>query len=203
MQAINLLPEQPSQGSALSQVSANTAAIAGACVLGVTCLFMGVSYFQAHGKVTSREDKLATIAEQNAKLQTIIAKVSADQGSAQARISAFREAASARIPWDDLLDDVSRILPSGAWLTSLGMSVGNPAPLPPGSTEAPPPVPTEFTVTGFAFSQNEVAKVMQRLELVPALQGVTLQNSTRSDIDKTKAFQYTISATVLGPEVDR
>jgi Tfp pilus assembly protein PilN len=203
MQAINLLPEQPSQGSALSQVSAKTAAIAGACVLGVTCLFMGVSYFQAHSSVTSREDELAAIAQKHAKVQSIIAKVAANQGSAQARIAAFRDAASARIPWDNLLDDVSRILPSGAWLTSLNMSIGSAAPLPPGSTAAPPPVPTEFTVTGFAFSQNEVAKVMQRLELVPALQGVTLQNSNRSDVDETKAFQYTISASVLSPEVDR
>ena len=39
--------------------------------------------------------------------------------------------------------------------------------------------PTAFTVSGLAFSQDEVAQVMDRLERVPALSDVTLQSSAR------------------------
>ena len=203
MRAINLLPDQGSQS--LSRFSAPSIAIGGASLLAIVAIFMGVSFMQAHSKVSSRQDTLAALTMKTAKLQTTVAKSAASQGSDQARVAAFSAAASARIPWDDLLDDVSRVLPSGSWLSSLNMAVGSaavPAPTTSG-TPVPTSVPTSFTVSGFAFSQNEVARVMQRLALVPALAGVTLQNSTRADVGETKAFQFTINATVLAPEVDR
>ena len=46
-----------------------------------------------------------------------------------------------------------------------------------------------------------VAQVMDRLERVPALSGVTLQSSARTAVGSTKAFQFTISANVLAAEV--
>lgn len=202
MRAINLLPDQGPQGNALSNLSASQIGIGGATLLVIASLFVGVSYVQSHNKVTSKQETLETLATKTAKLQATLAKSSASKGSDEARVAAFTAAASARIPWDNLLDDVSRVLPTGSWLSNLNMSVGQAATATSG-TEAPAAVPTTFTVTGFAFSNNEVARVMERLELVPALEGVTLVNATRADVGEIKAFQFTMNATVLAPEVAR
>ena len=42
---------------------------------------------------------------------------------------------------------------------------------------------------------------MDRLELVPALSDVTLQSSARTTAGTTQAYQFTMSANVLPPEV--
>ena len=60
--------------------------------------------------------------------------------------------------------------------------------------------PTAFTASGFAFTTDIVAGVMQRLELVPALSDVTLQSSTRAKVGTRNVYQFTLSANVL-PEV--
>jgi Tfp pilus assembly protein PilN len=103
--------------------------------------------------------------------------------------------------WDGLLDDLSRVLPAGSWLTSLNMKTGSSTAMPSTPTSTDASVPTAFTVSGVAFSQDTVASVMQRLSLVPALSDVTLQSSSRTTVGTTKAYQFTMSANVLAPEV--
>ena len=55
-----------------------------------------------------------------------------------ARVAAFTTAASARMRWDNLLDDVSRVLPAGSWLSSLNMQSGTAAPATASPTPATP-----------------------------------------------------------------
>jgi Tfp pilus assembly protein PilN len=101
--------------------------------------------------------------------------------------------------WDDLMDDISRVLPAGSWLSSLNMqSAASDAAAPTTST-----VPTTFTVSGTAFTQDVVAQVMERLELLPALSDVTLQSSARTAVGAGQAYQFTMSADVLAPEVQQ
>ena len=57
--------------------------------------------------------------------------------------------------WDDLLDDISRVLPAGSWLSSLNMQAGTTAPAAAGPTPATATAPTAFTVSGVAFTQDD------------------------------------------------
>ena len=55
--------------------------------------------------------------------------------------------------------------------------------------------PTAFVVTGFTSSQKAVARVIDRLSVLPWLSDVSLQQSTRADTGRGgKAVQFTIGA---------
>ena len=58
------------------------------------------------------------------------------------------------------------------------------------------PAATTFTVTGKALSQDTVARVLDRLALIPALSDVSLQSMQRADVAGKKAMQFTIVANV-------
>ena len=64
------------------------------------------------------------------------------------------------------------------------------------SGAASAPAATTFTVTGFALSQDAVARVLDRLALIPALSDVSLQSTQRADVAGKKAMQFTIVANV-------
>ena len=106
--------------------------------------------------------------------------------------------------WDGLLDQLSRVLPQGAWLESLQATGGAVASAPTAATTAsatpaPTAAPTGFVVTGKARSQEIVASVLERLALIPALSDVSLQSTQRADVAGKKAVQFTIGANVRSP----
>jgi len=203
MRAVNLLPEQERQhGPTL--VTTTSAVVGGVALVLTATLFVAIAFFQSHGKVNDKEDTLSSIRAQTAQVQEASVRSAAQRGLEQARVAAFTDAASGRFVWDDLLDDISRVLPNGSWLTALSMqgaaAVAAPAATP-GAAAAPPP--TAFTVAGVALTQNTVAEVMQRLELIPELSNVTLQQSARTLVGETPAYQFSMSASIRAPEVPR
>jgi Tfp pilus assembly protein PilN len=202
MRAVNLLPEHERQGGT-PILTTTTAAAGGSIVALVAVVFVAVSFVTSHGKVSDREAQLSSIREQVTEVQARAARSAAEVGQDQARVAAFTTAASARQAWDDLLDDVSRVLPNGSWLTSMNMQGAAATPAPTTGTPAPATtsIPTAFTAAGMATSQNTVAQVMQRLELIPELSNVTLQSSTRTTVGETPAYQFTMSANIRVPEV--
>jgi Tfp pilus assembly protein PilN len=203
MRAVNLLPEQKRRGGKPSRISPTTSVIAGgAGLLALVVAAFAFLFVQSQGKVSGKQDNLAVLQQQVTELQDAQARKAALQSGDQARVGAFTTAAGARMRWDGLLDDISRVLPAGSWLTSMNMQTGGSTATPSTptvSTDAT--VPTAFTVSGVAFTQDTVASVMQRLSLVPALSDVTLQSSSRTTVGTTKAYQFTMSANVLAPVV--
>jgi Tfp pilus assembly protein PilN len=201
MRAVNLLPEENRAGRVPTLLTTTSVLAGGAVLLTALLVFVGVSFVQSHGKASDRRDTLAQIERQSDALKVAQAKSAAQQGSTQARLAAFTSASGARMTWDDLLDDISRVLPDGSWLTSLNAQAGTTAPAVAGSTPATSTAPTAFTVSGVAFTPEIVAQVMDRLELVPALSDVTLQSSSQTSAGSSQAYQFTMSANVLPPEV--
>jgi hypothetical protein len=99
--------------------------------------------------------------------------------------------------WDLLLGDVSRVLPSGSWLSSLTLQGTPSIPTTTGTTSTPvSATPTGFVASGYALAHNTVAKLMQRLALVPMLSDITLQRSEKANVGADEAFQFTLSANV-------
>jgi Tfp pilus assembly protein PilN len=204
MRAVNLLPESERQGRP-PVVTTTSVVIGGAVVLGVVWITLGVLFFQSHGHVSHREKQLFALQQQIAQVQAEnaakAAKASTTAANTQGRVAAFDTASSARLNWDNLLDDISHVLPTGSWVSSLSMQAATPTPITtttPTATAAPP---TAFTVTGVAFSQDIVAQVMKRLALIPQLSNITLQTSSRADVGTTKAYTFTMSANINAPEV--
>jgi Tfp pilus assembly protein PilN len=189
MRAVNLLPEgaRDTHPTVLTQTTAGIGAGVLAALVAVVLSFV---YVHDHGTVSDKEKTLSALRQEIVDIQVATARTEASQGADQARLSAFTTAASGRVAWDVLLDQISRVLPSGSWLSTLDVQGGAAA------TTDPATVPTAFTVSGTALTQNTVAQVMDRLGLVPMLTGVTLQGSSRTAVGETEAYQFTVSANV-------
>jgi Tfp pilus assembly protein PilN len=206
MRAVNLLPEDArgDRGAAALLTTTSVAAV-GAALFAAVLIIVGVSFVQAHGKVSDRQETLDSLTQEVTALQAQRAASASSQTTDQARVAAFTAAASGRMAWDGLLDDLSRVLPAGSWLTSLNMQGGVPVTT---ASGVPTPVvgatlPTAFTVSGLAFSHDVVVRVMQRLSRVPVLSDVTLQSSARTQVGTRSAYQFTMSANIRPPGGDR
>jgi Tfp pilus assembly protein PilN len=217
MRAVNLLPserrDQDGRGGATGSsgggggaLTTGRVAIAGGALAVAVSGLVGFMFVGARSDVAEKRNALEAVQTQVAEAQTraaaqaqqVQAASTALPADVKAQLDAFNMVASARIQWDLLLGDVSRVLPSDSWLSSLTLQ-GAPAAEPAASTGSTPAVaatPTGFVASGFALSQPTVARLMQRLALVPMLSDITLQRSERANVGADKAFQFTLSANV-------
>lgn len=197
MRAVNLLPVDayaPKQRIPHAPVvlAATAPVLAGALV------YLG--YSMQHAKVVDRQVELGTLQSQIAALQpspALASQASAVASARKARETELADALSKRMAWDVTFDALSRALPAGSWLTTLNAS--NPTPSGSASTNAP--ASNGFSLQGFAESDEIVAQVLQRLQLVPGISGVSLNNASSSDLGVGKPLvQFAITATVEPPQ---
>ena len=222
MRAVNLLPSERAQetraGSSGGGGSFTTTrvGIVGGSLAVIVLGFVGFMFVGARGDVAEQRDQLTSIqqqvdaarlkaaqhTQQQAAQQQAAAGSANLPGNVKAQLDTFNMVASQRVKWDQLLGDVSRVIPKGSWLSSLALQ-GPSAPTDPNTAAAAPTTtttvaatPTGFVATGYALSHETVARLMQQLALVPMLSDVTLQRSERADVGPAKAFQFTLSANV-------
>ena len=205
MRAVNLLPDPRTDKRHADRPSRlqSTKAIAAAAgaVLVLVAAVSGVAFTKARSDVSDRQSTLNGLQAELAGVQAKAAVSAAAADQTQAHLAAVSTAASGRIAWDGLLDQLSRVMPRGAWLESLQGTNAAPAAAAPASTSTPSApaagaAPTGFVVTGYARSQATVARALDRLVLMPALSDVSLQTSERTDVGTKKAFKFTIGANV-------
>jgi Tfp pilus assembly protein PilN len=223
MRAVNLLPsERPQETRGGTSggggfFTTTRVAIVGGSVAAIVCAGTGFMFVGARGDAAKQRDALTAIQQQVDAARVKAAQREHEQQSAQqaadaatalpadikTQLDTFNLVASQRVKWDQLLGDVSRVLPKGSWLSSV--AIQGPAPVDPTAAAAAPTTPTTptvattptgFTATGFALSHETVARLLQQLALVPMLSDVTLQRSERADVGADKAFQFTLSANV-------
>jgi Tfp pilus assembly protein PilN len=218
MRAVNLLPNERKQADGRpagggGALTTTRVAIVGGSLAAIVCGLVGFTFVGARGDVAKKRDALETIRQQVADAQTAaVAKSHQRQqhqqqipgtplpAVVQAQLDAFNLVASARVQWDQLLGDVSRVLPKGSWLSSVTLQ-GAPAttsdPAQSGTTAvSTPTAPTGFVASGFALSQPVVARLLQQLALVPMLSDITLQRSETTSVGADTAYQFTLSANV-------
>jgi len=108
---------------------------------------------------------------------------------------AVASALSTRIAWDHVLSEFAQVVPSDITLTNLSMSTPEAAAAAvTGSTTSSSS--GAFTLTGTAFSEDSVARLLSRLMLVPELTGVELNSSTKNT--DSGVITFGIQATVKG-----
>ncbi len=115
------------------------------------------------------------------------------------RVTLLGKALATRVAWDRVLREISLVLPEDVWLEAMAANAADPNFVPtPGNTEPPKGV---FTITGYSYSHDGVARLLARLSVVPQLDRPTLGSSM---VDKTKArdvVKFTISAALKAGEV--
>jgi Tfp pilus assembly protein PilN len=217
MRAVNLLPaprveKRQDDGQSRARTTKATAVVA-ALVLVLAAVVLGYGFVQARTDANDRQARLEAVQAQVAQVQASAAISAAAAAQTQAHLNAVTTAASNRMAWDGLLDQLSRVMPRGAWLDSLQTTAAA-APAPATSSDSSSstgsavvtsnalspsssaPAVATFTVSGFAKTQATVANVLERLALIPALSDVSLQSTQRADVAGKKAVQFTIGANV-------
>jgi len=214
MRALNLLPAPRVEKRDSSQSplrSANGIAAAAGAVLVLVTVLLALGFVQGRSDVSDRRTTLDRLEAQVAQKQADASVSTAAAAQVQAQLAAFTTASSGRANWDNLLDQLARVMPRGAWLDTLQLTPGatNAAATTESTTSAAvttnglsssgaaaTPAGTTFTVTGNALSQDTVARALDRLALIPALSDVSLQSMQRADVAGKKAIQFTIVANV-------
>lgn len=201
MRAVNLLPKDGGRSrgrdggrSAPRQLPLLVGALLGALVLGL----VGMLTLSASGAVSDKEGELAALEAAIAAIPPAPAGPPA-QDTALATQRTQREAAltaalSRRIAWDRVLRRFSLVLPGDVWLTGLTLSSPTPASSPAGTPAST--APTGFTMTGFTYSHDAVARLLSRLQVVPDLASVQLQASTRTKLKGRSVVSFSIAAAV-------
>lgn len=193
MRAVNLLPVgayAPKQRLPHAPVvlAATVPVLAGALV------YLG--YSVEHSKVTDRQSNLSVVQAQITALAPspeLVAESSKVGSERTTREAALNDALTKRMDWHVMMDRLSRVLPPGAWLSSLTAA----SPTPASSTTAAPN-PNGFSLQGYADSEATVATVLSRLALVPGLSDVVLGGTTTTTVGTNRKLyvQFTINAGV-------
>jgi Tfp pilus assembly protein PilN len=205
MRAVNLLPADAIRsrrwGAGVGDREASKRVLLTAgIVAAVFAAALAAAFVHAHSSVADKQETLSGLEQQVATAQAKAAAVQAARAKAEARRVAVTDVNSKRITWEQVLRDLSRVLPGNVWLQNL--QAQSPTPTVGASTAATSSAvastgttPTAFVVTGFTSSQKGVARVMDRLSVLPWLSDVSLQQSTRADTATGgKAVQFTIGA---------
>jgi Tfp pilus assembly protein PilN len=197
MRAVNLLPrQQVQQKSERSNPAVLVAAIGGAAVLlalvGGALLASRSVDRQRQALATARAELAATPAHHlSASTQAFRQAVLTQR---EQRSLALASAIGKRVAWDRILRRFALVLPSDVWLTSLTGSV----PLDSAATTAAttssalPATPTALQIQGYTYSQASVARLLERLQVLPDLKNVQLTSSQTSPLGNKNVVSFTI-----------
>ncbi|HZT85144.1 MAG TPA: PilN domain-containing protein [Gaiellaceae bacterium] len=198
MRAVNLLPrqqvtrERERPGTVVLVASIGGAAVLLALVAGFLVANRSVDR-QRQALASARAMLAATPAHRvSAQTQAFRSTVLSDR---EQRSLALAAAIGKRVAWDRILRRFALVLPSDVWLTSV---TGN-VPLDPASSTAVTTTPsvlpaaaTELTIQGYTYSQDSVARLLERLQVVPDLKNVQLQSSTWTQLGGHAVYAFTI-----------
>ena len=202
MRAVNLLPRQHAeQTRERPNALVLLAAIGGGAVL----LALVAGTLVANRSVDREKQALASA-------RAVLAVTPDHQLSAQTqsfrqqvltqreqRSLALASALGKRVSWDRVLRRFALVLPDDVWLNSVTGIV----PLDPESTltatttsSTLPAAATELTIVGYTYSQASVARLLERLSVVPDLTDVQLKSSQSTTVSNQKVINFTIVANI-------
>jgi Tfp pilus assembly protein PilN len=163
MSQVNLLPPDILQGQRYRRLTLTVLA-AGALILGLIIIFFLVQV----GRLGSVNDDIAAKEQTNAQLQSQIdslQKYDDLQVQAQKAQSQLDAAYAGEVSFSGMLMDLSRVIPSDAYLDTFTAAVTGPPPAAGGTTTTTPLIGT-MTTGGQAIGFDSLSIWLTRLELV-------------------------------------
>ena len=201
MRAVNLLPRQHAEQK---RERPNAVVLLAAIGGGAVVLALVAGFLVANRSVDRQRQALSTA-------RAVLAVTPAHHVSAQTqafrrqvltqreqRSLALASAIGKRVAWDRILRRFALVLPDDVWLTGL---VGN-MPLDSTSTttlttpSALPAAATDLTIKGYTYSQASVARLLERLTVLPDLKNVQLQTSTSTKLGNHVVYAFSIAADI-------
>jgi Tfp pilus assembly protein PilN len=201
MRAVNLLPRD----DRAKRTPAENAPILVGLGLGlVVAIALSVMFLGASSSVTDKRNALGQARQSLAVLPPLPKAQTAVEaglaGEQKARVTAVTSALSRRVAWDRVLREFATVLPDDVWLTSISAKApASPASAAPPAAVAPGTAPTGFTINGYTYSQDGVARLLSRLAVLPDLHNVQLQTSSLAQVGRQEVVQFVILADVSPP----
>ena len=198
MRAVNLLPRQEAERRReKTPVVPLVAAIGGAVVLLVLVggfLLANRSVDRQHQALTDAKAVLAATPAKTLSAQTQAFRATLLTQREQ-RSLALAAAIGKRVAWDRILRRVALVTPDDVWLQAVHGAVPLNATPPAATTAIPsalPPAATALTIQGYTYTQDSVARLLERLAVIPDLKNVQLQSSASQLIGNQTVTSFTI-----------
>jgi Tfp pilus assembly protein PilN len=198
MRAVNLLPREESLKRRKQTSWPVVIGLAGGAVVATA---LGAALLQANGSLADSQDRLGFASAQLAAMpepakEQVDNSAELDQARTE-RAAALASAFAYHVPWDRVLRRFALVLPDDVWLTSLSATAPRkPSDAAASTTVATTGAPTGFTVQGFTYSLDSVARLLSRLSVLPDLTNVQLQTSTWTKVGERPVVSFTILADV-------
>lgn len=220
MRAINLLPRDDKRkgGPKATNPIVLTGVIGGVLV---TALLCGL-FLMAHGSVHSKQTELDGLQQELAAIPTPatdqVARADALAADKAARITALNAALARRVAWDRVLREFAMILPDDVWLQKISGQPPTPStsltgPAPASTTSAadaaaaglpaPPNEATDgnvmFVIEGYTYSQDAVARLLARMQVVPDFEHIQLLSSDSAQLSGRQIVHFKVGADIRQP----
>jgi Tfp pilus assembly protein PilN len=205
MRAVNLLPPERRGGagsrvSRIPSVRTQPALYAAGGLVLLTALVLGLLAHSASSSVSRKQRQLDRLQTQVAATQPKPDRTMAG-ATAASRLVEVTSIAGRRMPWDAFLGAFARVMPEDVWLLSLTATPGNAVAATSAtasdSSTTPPTSSLPFTISGYTYSQASVARLLDRLALIPWLSGVQLQSSSLATLGKRRVYEFSIGASMM------
>jgi Tfp pilus assembly protein PilN len=194
VKAVNLIPSDSRRSSSTSPRALATPAFGVIAAL-LVALVLVVVYVLSSNTVSDRQAQVASLQGQVVQEQALAARLgnySQFVKLAQARADTVRTIAQTRFNWHDALADLAKVVPANTSLQSLlgtvapGVTVTGPGGSAGGGASTSAlrgdiPVPA-FELAGCTKTQDDVARLMSRLRVMPGVTRVTLADSVKSSL---------------------
>lgn len=205
MRAVNLLPRDDGRQSRISKQ--NLPVVVGGVVGVVLAAFVGTQYLSQRGNVAEARSNVADLQLTLSSLPEPPAGPTPQEeqlvGEHDARLTALKAALKNRVAWDRILRRFSLVLPNDVWLTDLSLKapVSSSAIALPADVEgAPATAPDGFTINGYTYSHDGVARLLARMSVLPDLDNVQLLSSSLTPAAGGRAIvQFSIAAAISPP----
>jgi Tfp pilus assembly protein PilN len=197
-----LIPERAPAKEVLPFLAAGSVPI-------VAAMLVFIGYVRAQTDASDQLGRVAALQLEIAHTKplqvTKTVDTSALVNSRAQRRAALADAIGKEVAWDRTLGDIARVLPGTVWLSDMTVVSPTPADSLVPSTPAPAPATgpssgsTGFTINGYTYTMDDVALLLQRLQLLPTLSNVTLGSTSNSTIGLKKVVQFSITASMVAP----
>jgi Tfp pilus assembly protein PilN len=180
MRPVNLLPARHRPRGGGSSDSKTSYIALGALALLVLAVF---GYVVSANKVSSANSQIAETQQRitTAQSQAVTLQEFGDfAGIKEARLSAVKSLATARIDWERLFRELAHVLPAGVWLTEFKSTASEVD----GGAEMQP----TLTLTGCAQDHERVADAMVRLRELHVAEDVELTSTVAGEKEEATGF---------------
>jgi Tfp pilus assembly protein PilN len=195
MRSVNLLPRDE------SRTRRQPGAVSLTAVLGAVLLTAVLSgwFLTASSGVSERQGELDGLSAELAAIppppppteshSTLVAEK-------DARLTVLSKALAARIAWDRVLREVSLVIPDDVWLETMTTNGPDQAPAAPVPGQPVVEPVGGFSITGYTYSHDGVARLLGRLSVIPHLANVKLGSSVLDTGSARRTVKFTITASL-------